>query len=829
MNESGWSCPHCGTTVNAAELSDGSVWRCPACVFAHPAAVDSWADAIELEPETLTDTAVRSWAPVRAERYVLLRALATGAQGRLLLARDKHLDQLCVVKILKPMGEDWADIAITRLQNEARAGVAVNHPNVARVFDCDCVEGSWYFVMEYVPGRNLRKMVRSVDRLPWAQAVEIGIQAALGLAAIHQAGLIHRDVKPSNLMLRPDGVVKIMDLGLVKIQSADPDLAVTRVGQLLGTPYYMAPEQFEAGGTVAPQADVYGLGATLYHLVVGRAPFEGTGVLEIAQRHRHEPVVWPEPLAAEVPSWFRQVVDVCLAKRPEHRYPSAEALAAALRSGADQSVMVSPSAGTTPQGVTVMAFRNISSHSEDDWIGDAIAECLTNRLMQLDGVRVADRAGFARMLERSGSLGESGPDHEQVLEAARMVGASSVAMGGFQRAGSDLRITAHLVSADRPSPQTITTVSGPADKLFELEDQVGERLIELIGPAQSADRPLRRSATGTDSLEAMEKFIRGRRAFADGNYPQAIELAEQARSLDSEYLEPISLIGVCYARLGQYDKAVEYHQQEERRARELDDPPHLAEALSNIGVMYYYQGEYPVAYEFLERATEISKELGLRGESAKYLGNLGFVFMRLNRYGEAEDTFAEAIRISKESGDLVSLMWPYNGMGSVLLKQQRYTEAREYYQRALALAEEIGDRVQTGVSQMNLGRCACLLEEFEEAQSKFDAALAILQGTDFWNGLTLVYEYLAEMHLRMDSLPKALACIAQRIDLARRHGNNRMEAEACEQKARAYEQMGQTDEAIKALKESVTISQRPAPYESLHVYLEEVCKRPAFH
>jgi tetratricopeptide (TPR) repeat protein len=129
---------------------------------------------------------------------------------------------------------------------------------------------------------------------------------------------------------------------------------------------------------------------------------------------------------------------------------------------------------------------------------------------------------------------------------------------------------------------------------------------------------------------------------------------------------------------------------------------------------------------------------------------------------------------------------------------------------------------------MNLGRCACLMGQLDEAKMRFDAALSALEGTGFWNGLTLVYEHMAEMYLQARRLGDALDSIDHRIDLARRHDNNRMEAEAWEQKARAFELMGQSAKAMSALKRSLEVSQRPAPHESLHVYLAEVCRRPAF-
>ncbi|UCG17454.1 MAG: tetratricopeptide repeat protein [Phycisphaerales bacterium] len=820
------NCPNCAA-ADAFDSVDASTRRCRACSFVFPQACDPPDTALQKDGERLAETVLDVWNTVQPERYSVIRMLGAGAQGKLVLARDTHLDQLCVVKILKPVDEAFSDIAVARLRNEAHAGVCVNHPNVARVFDCDSVKGTWYFVMEYVDGRNLREIIRSVGEFGWSQAVDIGLQAASGLAAIHAAELIHRDFKPSNLMLRSDGVVKIMDLGLVKIQSADVDPGVTRVGQLLGTPNYMAPEQFDSNRTPTPQADIYALGGVLYCLVAGRPPFEGTGVLDVAQKHKRAPVMWPAEVARRVPAWYRRVVETCLAKRPDHRFASAAAVGQALRAGEGHAGALHPVAGQSPEGVTLQTFRNVTGHPEDDWIGEAVVDCLTSRLIQVQGLHVADRMSFAKMLGSAAGDDSTGADTEQILEAARKVGAGTVVGGSFQRAGTDLRISAHLIAANREDVQHVATASGKAEDLFALEDRLADKLIEIIGRAQS---PKRRCAAGggTESLEAMEKFIRGRRAFADADYERAIDLANQSLAVDSAYIEPVSLIGACYARLGQYDRAVEHHQRQERLAREMDDQPRLAEALSNLGVMYYYKGEYSLAFEFLGRARQISCDLSLHTESAKILGNLGFTLMRLDRLDEAEDAFAEAIVISKECADLVSLQWPYNGMGTVLLKQERYTEAGEYYHRALALAEEIGDRVNVGVSQMNLGRCACLLSDFDGAKTRFDSALASLEGTGFWNGLTLVYEHMAEMYLQTRRLSEALASIDQRIDLARRHDNNRMEAQAWEQKARAYELMGQSNEAMRALKRSVEISQRPAPHDSLHVYLEEVCKRPAF-
>ncbi len=802
---------------------------CSRCKFVFPRPTEfadgtKWRDTL-----AFAEMSTEKWANVCAERYSIIRALGAGAQGRIFLAHHRHLEQLCVIKVLDAPDDDWKELAIARLRAEAHAGASVNHINVARVLDCDCVKGSWYFVMEYVDGANLRKVIRDTGYMPWEQVVDVAIQTAEGLSAIHEATLIHRDIKPSNLMLCSTGQVKIMDLGLVKIQTSGQG-GITHVGQLLGTPHYMSPEQFDAEGELDHRADIYSLGATLYHLAVGQPVFMGVGVLDLAQKHRHEPVVWPKESAGRIPSWFRQVLEACLAKKPDHRYESTVDLVDALRVGVEHGTamvtMPAPSPRLPPKGITVLSFNNLTKREADDWVGDAIADYVTSRLMALRDVHIADRNSLQKTLKQIDARDAGGTEMEQIIEAGRLVGAGTIIMGSYQMVAGKLRLTVHALMSGNPQPRHIAHIAGQIDDLFALEDQVATAVVELVSKKLA---PSSLPGGSSESLEATEKLARAKRAFAEGRYRQAIRLAEEANQADPEYLDPISLIGVCHARCGEYEQATEYHQREENLARELNNQPRLAEAYCNLGVMYYYQGEYALAHEFLDRATSIATELTLFGDAAKYYGNLGFVLLRLNRYEEAEQAFAQAIEISKRHGDLVSLVWPYNGMGSVLLKQERFCEAQEYYNRALILSQEVGDRVNLGVSNMNLGRCACLTGQFDQAQSRFDEAIRTLAETDFWNGLAVTYEHLADMYLLTEQEEKALDYIIKRIELAQRHRNPRMEAQAWEQKAKAYEQMHKSDEALYCLKHSLELSQRPPPYESLHRYLAEVSKRTPFH
>ncbi|MCP4250660.1 MAG: serine/threonine protein kinase, partial [bacterium] len=228
MEPADWICPHCLRRHPAVVTS---VVRCLDCRYVYPL-IRPDGDETHWQSDTdLGRTATDQRLPIRSDRYDVLRVLASGAQGKIYQARHRHLDQLCVIKVVVCEDDEWADVAVTRLQAEARAGVKINHPNVARVLDCDCDRGTWYFAMEFVEGASLRDVQHEIDAFDWAQVVDIGAQTAAGLTAIHDAGLIHRDIKPGNLLTRADGQVKSMDLGVVKSRNAPKSMAVTRTGQ----------------------------------------------------------------------------------------------------------------------------------------------------------------------------------------------------------------------------------------------------------------------------------------------------------------------------------------------------------------------------------------------------------------------------------------------------------------------------------------------------------------------------------------------------------------------------------------------------------------------
>ncbi|QDV33771.1 serine/threonine protein kinase [Tautonia plasticadhaerens] len=264
-------------------------------------------------------------------RYIILEKLGAGSMGRVYKAQHRMMNRISALKIIAPEISNNQRV-VARFQREMRLVGKLNHPNIIQAFDADKDRGILYIAMEYVDGDSLGQRLRSKGVIPPETLAEYASQAALGLQHAHERGIIHRDVKPSNLLLGTQGVIKVLDLGLATLHEADEDAQFkTADGVAVGTIDYMSPEQ-ACGRDVDPRSDLFSLGCTMYHLLTGRLPFPGNSPVErlgarITGAHVPIPSVKPE-----TPRRLVEVMDRLLANSPGDRYGSAAEAAEALHS-----------------------------------------------------------------------------------------------------------------------------------------------------------------------------------------------------------------------------------------------------------------------------------------------------------------------------------------------------------------------------------------------------------------------------------------------------------------------------------------------------------------
>jgi len=250
--------------------------------------------------------------------YKLLDKLGAGAMATVYRARQLSLDRLVAIKIL-PRKFSESTQFIERFYAEGRAAAQLNHPNVVQAYDVGQAGNYHYFVMEFVDGRTVYDDIIKLKKVPERDAVEISIQVAEALMHAHEKGLIHRDVKPKNVMLTKTGAVKLADLGLARAVS-DVEAANEEKGKAFGTPYYISPEQIRGEVKIGPPADIYSLGATLYHMVTGQVPFDGKDPADVMHQHLKSELRHPDQVNPKLSAGISEVIEMMMAKDARRRY-----------------------------------------------------------------------------------------------------------------------------------------------------------------------------------------------------------------------------------------------------------------------------------------------------------------------------------------------------------------------------------------------------------------------------------------------------------------------------------------------------------------------------
>jgi len=551
-------------------------------------------------------------------QYRVVDRLGGGAMGQVFLAEDTRLGRRVALKFLAS-ALDASPEARARLVREAQVAAQLRSPHIAVAYDLVEHERGLFIAMEYVEGELLSDRVAR-GPLSVADSLDIAMQVADALDEAHHLGIVHRDIKSSNLMLTPRQLVKVLDFGLAKpAPTRDTQLtqaSLTMEGMVVGTLNYMPPEQLR-GGHVDHRADLFSLGVVLYEMLTGHLPFAGESMADIADRILNRE---PEAIGRHtysVPADVETIVRKALEKAPDFRYQSARELyvdlANARRRQRDQpfaasSVWRGPLDFSDPasalpvpyaagsRSVAVLTFANITGDAADEWIGQGIAESLTADFAKIGGLAVIPREHVFD-LQRNLAIGGRGADERQSLDLGRRLEATFVVTGAYQRLRERVRITGQVIEVPTGRSAATVKLDGTIDQIFELQDQLVEELARTGMERDLGTAEIRAIENDTDvSVEAFEAFSRGmlnlRLASRDA-VDRAIGLFERALALSPGYVDAMVALGSALDLKGSFLSMPELVQRSlallrqavALRPESAEAHVRLGETLSDLGLM----------------------------------------------------------------------------------------------------------------------------------------------------------------------------------------------------------------------------------------------------
>jgi TolB-like protein/Flp pilus assembly protein TadD len=551
--------------------------------------------------------------------YEILERIGAGGMGEVWKARDTRLGRIVAIKILNKEH-------MQRFQREARAIAALNHPHICTLHDV----GPDYLVMEYVDGAAIK------GPLPAEEAVRLAIQIAGALDEAHRKGILHRDLKPGNIMVATSGVVKLLDFGLAKLFSAkEPETASTIEGAVMGTPAYMSPEQAQ-GMAVDARSDVFSFGAVLYEMISGSRAFAGVSTAQILSA-----VLRDEPKPLQTLPSLEHIVMCCLAKEAAARFQTIAEVKAAL-----ERISVKPA--EPHPSIAVLPFVNMSGDKEQEYFSDGLAEDIIDALTQLPGLRV---------MARTSAFAFRGKEQD-IREIGARLNVENILEGSVRKAGNRLRITAQLVKAGDGYHLWSQRFDREIADIFAIQDEISHAIAEKLRVRFSGEnRPVRRY---TQNVEAYNLYLKGRhqfyRATLESNQ-KSKRYYEQAIALDPDY--SLAWYGLAkrfwwmgYAGLMPPKTANAQSDQALRKALDLDES--LPEVHAMLGML---RG---VEYDLEGAEREFRIALDLSPKSDEVLINHAWFLLCAQRLDAALSTIQKALELDPLSLILQHLLGLYH-------------------------------------------------------------------------------------------------------------------------------------------------------------------------
>jgi serine/threonine protein kinase/tetratricopeptide (TPR) repeat protein len=648
-----------------------------------------------------------------AGRYEIIEELGKGGMGAVYRVEDTKIGQDIALKLIKP------EIAsnkktIERFRNELKTTRMISHRNVCRMFDLGDAEGTYFITMEYIQGEDLRSFIKRARRLDTGTVIAVAKQVCEGLAEAHRLGVVHRDLKSSNIMIDKEGNARIMDFGIARSLEAK---GITGAGVMIGTPEFMSPEQVE-GKEVDQRSDIYSLGVILYEMVTGRVPFKGDTPFVIGMKHKGEMPQNPKELNTQISDGLNRVILRCLEKEKDKRYQSAEELSSELKKieeeiPSTERIMPKRKPVTTKEitvtlglkrtlipaliviavaivgiavwqllfkkesppelsgkpRIAVLPFEDLSPQKDQEYFCDGLAEELINALTHVKGLDVVARYS-------SFSFKDQDMD---ISEISKALNVETILKGSVLKSGNKLRVISNLIDSDG-SQLWSEKYDRDMEEIFAIHDEISQSIVNklkvnLLGEEQAAiqKRP-------TEDMQAYDLYLKGifyKNKVNPDDLKKGLEYLQKATERDPNFALAYVEIGNIYANfafLGKLPPNEVYPKAKAalKKAMEIDDSLGEAHTLA-ANISTWHDWDWPAAEKGYKRAISLNPSL----ESAH-----STYAMHLYTQGRYDEAITE-IKLAQQLNPLNAE--PYAWAGITNLSAGRQEEAMEQVQKAMEI------------------------------------------------------------------------------------------------------------------------------------------------
>jgi serine/threonine protein kinase/tetratricopeptide (TPR) repeat protein len=647
-----------------------------------------------------------------ASRYQIIEELGKGGMGKVYKVYDTKIKEKVALKLIKPEIASDRE-TIERFSNELRLARKIAQRNVCKMFDLGEAEGAHFITMEYVHGEDLKSMIQMTGSLNVGAVLSIGKQVCDGLAEAHSLGVVHRDLKPQNIMIDKGGNAKIMDFGIARSLR---EKGITGASMMIGTPEYMSPEQAEAK-EVDQRSDIYSLGIILYEMATGRVPFEGETPLSVAMKHKGEAPRDPKQLNPNIPDDLGGVILKCLEKDKTNRYqtatevrselekiekgiPTTERVIPEKKPFTSKEITVTfglkkallpilgliflviaavaiwqiflkkeaPLTTSSTKSIAVLPFVDLSPTKDHEYLCDGISETLIDALTNIEGLWVPARTSAFFFKGKT----------QDIREIGQKLGVDNVLEGSIQVAGDNLRVTARISNAQDGRQVWSEIYNRKMADVFSIQDDIAKAIVTALKINLLGEKGGLLIKNYTENLEAYSLYLQGRNFWnkrGEADLIKSIEYFEKAAETDPNYALAYAGLGDAYEVLGDNgfwpaEKAFTKAKTAVSKALEIDGK--LAEAhVSLATIMRDYDWDFVGAEKEFKLAIELNPSYATTHNSYAEL---------LSNFDRHDDAIRE-IKIARHLDPLSPRISANVGLHFYFAR--RYSEALEELNKAL--------------------------------------------------------------------------------------------------------------------------------------------------